>query len=151
VNAFAIGFGSVPVAAFAAWLLVFATRPPGPVHPGVLAAILAVAAGGTFVILWLGVRGALLALKDRDIRADFRAADPRGWRSAAAGVLSGLAGVAPFLGAILLGGPGETERNVVVPWFFALGLGCLTASPFVGAAIFFSLFLPRSAPPAPPD
>ncbi len=150
MNAFAVGFASVPVAAFTAWLIALDARTPGPSQPGLLAAVLAVNAGIIFIILWLGIRGALLALKDRDIRAEFRAADPRGCRSLLAGVLSGAGGVAALIGSVTLGGPGENERDMAMFRFFALGFGGLVASPFVGVAVFLGLFRPRPAPPAPP-
>jgi hypothetical protein len=150
MNAFAIGFGSALATAFAAWLVILAAPTPGPGDPWVLVAVVALGSGAVLLFAWLGLRGALLGIRPRDLRAEFRAADPRGWRSAIAGFLSGVAGLAALVAAARAGGPGEGERDVRLLRFMALGLGGLAASPVVGVLVFLWAFGSRTGPPPPP-
>ncbi len=148
MNAFGIGYGVALGGCLAAALARWAAHNPAPADPVTAAGLIAGELAVVVVFGWLLVYGPLLSVKNYDARAAFRAADPRGWKSFAAGLLTGLAavGVVMLVHAVLRPSGEERDLNTVragVLSLIAIGLGWAA-----GVALFLWWFRPR--PPAPP-
>ena len=147
MHRFALGFGlalSACLAGNMARLDLQGPPPPDPVTAWVTLAVAAVVIAGAG---WFGLAGVFTAVSKPNLREAFRAADPRGWRSLAAGALSGLAGVAGSVSMFLVNEPSGHERDPRTILAGALVWLPLGAAPVAGAALFLWLLRPRPAPP----
>jgi hypothetical protein len=151
VNAFGLGYGTALAAGFAVWAGIQRARQPDPLDVAGGAPLFLLASGSILVFGWVLVWGPLSQIRNPDVRAAFRAADPRGWKSAATGLLSGLAAIASVVLAYRLNEPSGQERDLATVRFGLIAFMLIAFSWMVGAALFLAVFRPRQAPPAPPE
>jgi hypothetical protein len=148
VNRFALGYGLALSGCLTGNLLRLVVRDQLPVSiQSVVALVIsaAVIAGAG----WFGLRAIFTGVSKPDLRASFRAADPRGWRSVVAGFLSGLAGIAAAVASFELNEPSGHERDPRTILAGALVWVLILGSPIAGAVLFLWLFRPRSPQPPP--
>ena len=150
MHRFALGYGIALSACVCGNLLRLTLRDPPPPDPVVSAVTLAVSAVVIAGAGWFGLVAVFTAVSKPDLRAAFRAADPRGWRSLLAGFLSGIAGIGAAVGSFVLNEPSGHERDPRTLLAGALVWVLILGSPIAGTVLFLWLFRPRPAPPSPP-